>query len=296
MFFLIITRLDQALLPQFLFQNFQPREDYREFLELILIFLGETPPRGVRFRVPGAVSKTRWMAAAIYAIKMWLFQDQFSCDDPSAEDLTNLTLFIVKVYARYWFTVPSAVSAPRNDLDFLKKLVAYNSVNSKISKNTVEKFLRHLWYLSEELVCLAFFDKSVSDKVKKSMVKSLSKSVTKRERSKRALLTEKDIKNIKNIDLSFFVTSNSLNFFKILGIPRDFLKKNPNEWPSLNSFQKGLNIIKHLKVINDSAERAVALIQTFNETITTKEDQKQFLLKVVSRHRKKYPTPAKKFL
>ena len=36
-----------------------PREDYRELLELTLIFLGETPPRGVSFRSPGAFHHAR---------------------------------------------------------------------------------------------------------------------------------------------------------------------------------------------------------------------------------------------
>ena len=51
----------------------QPREDYREFLELVIIFLGGTPPRGISFRGPGAFHLARWMAKAIYCLKMYLF-------------------------------------------------------------------------------------------------------------------------------------------------------------------------------------------------------------------------------
>jgi hypothetical protein len=36
----------------------QPRDDYREFLELALTFLGEIPHRGVRFMTPGAMHHT----------------------------------------------------------------------------------------------------------------------------------------------------------------------------------------------------------------------------------------------
>ena len=54
--------------------------------------------------------------------------------------------------------------------------------------------------------------------------------------------------------------------------------------------------MKNLKVVNDNAERAVSLIQTFNNTITKNEEQKQYLLKIVLEHRKAFPTPAKKFL
>lgn len=49
-------------------EKYQPREDYRELLQLALWFLGETPSRGAFFRVPGAVHHTRWISRwkAIY--------------------------------------------------------------------------------------------------------------------------------------------------------------------------------------------------------------------------------------
>jgi hypothetical protein len=40
--------------------EFQPRDEYRELLELTVIFLVANP--------------ARWMARAIYSIKMWLFR------------------------------------------------------------------------------------------------------------------------------------------------------------------------------------------------------------------------------
>ena len=38
----------------------QLREDYREFLERVIIFLGGTPPRGISFRGPGALRFTKF--------------------------------------------------------------------------------------------------------------------------------------------------------------------------------------------------------------------------------------------
>ena len=40
-----------------------------------------------------------------------------------------------------------------------------------------------------------------------------------------------------------------------------------------------------LKVVNDTAERGIALIKKFNESVRD-EQQKQFLLRVVEHHRK----------
>jgi len=45
-----------------------------------------------------------------------------------------------------------------------------------------------------------------------------------------------------------------------------------------------------LKVMNDSAERAIALMQQHNSSLTKNEEQKQFLLCLVEKHRKQYPS------
>ena len=52
----------------------QPRDDYKEMLELVLIFLGEIPAAGVRFKQPGAFHHAPWMAKAIYTLKIFMFQ------------------------------------------------------------------------------------------------------------------------------------------------------------------------------------------------------------------------------
>ena len=43
----------------------QPRDDYREFLELVIIFLDSVPERGIRFIAPGAIHHTRWLSKVI---------------------------------------------------------------------------------------------------------------------------------------------------------------------------------------------------------------------------------------
>jgi hypothetical protein len=48
-----------------------------------------------------------------------------------------------------------------------------------------------------------------------------------------------------------------------------------------------------VKVVNDLAERAVALIQEFNSSLTRNEEQKQYLLQVVEDHRSKFSAPTK---
>jgi hypothetical protein len=46
-------------------------------------------------------------------------------------------------------------------------------------------------------------------------------------------------------------------------------------------------------VVNDLAERGVALIQQFNSSMTRDEEQTQYLLQVVEQHRHHFSAPTK---
>lgn len=52
------------------------RDAYREMVELSLIYLGGDSENKLKIRPPGAMHQARWMARAIYALKMCLLQDQ----------------------------------------------------------------------------------------------------------------------------------------------------------------------------------------------------------------------------
>ena len=80
------------------------------------------------------------------------------------------------IYVKAWFQASSAPSAPRIDLQLLKDIYSYRKISESISKNALNKIIRHLWYLSEELVALAFFDDEVSNDTKHHMVTALQTS------------------------------------------------------------------------------------------------------------------------
>lgn len=139
----------------------QPREDYREFLELIVIFLGGVPLRGISFRTPGVIHHTRWMAKALYCLKIYIFRDQFSLTQREEMSITSICIIIVRLYVKAWFSVPLASNAPYQDLNFLKDLIKYQSVDKYISEVAVKKMCGHLWYLSPETTVLSLFDLNV---------------------------------------------------------------------------------------------------------------------------------------
>jgi hypothetical protein len=46
-------------------------------------------------------------------------------------------------------------------------------------------------------------------------------------------------------------------------------------------------------LVNDAAERGVKLIQEYGDILTKDEKQTQYMLQIVSEHRKKYPDATK---
>jgi hypothetical protein len=99
-------------------KNQQPRDDYKEFIQLSLIVLGRTPPKDTFFKVPGAIHHARWMAKAIYCIKIYLFRDQFTLTNLEEKTITDICLFLINIYVKAWFNAPKPTLAPDQDLQF----------------------------------------------------------------------------------------------------------------------------------------------------------------------------------
>lgn len=273
----------------------QPRDDYRELLELAILFLGAVPSRGVIFRAPGPMHHARWMAKAIYVLKVWLFRSQFKINAKEEIGLREMCCFVTLVYLESWFTAPSAVEAPRRDLNLMKTLLNYSTTNSHVSTATSEKLQRHLWYLSEELVGLALFDEDVSLSIKRRMLESMKRQVEdeNEEPMKRCC---RDLVTLAMSQIDSFASPKTVRLFEKLHLATDFLETDPSSWRTNPSFRAAQDQLKTLKVVNDHAERGVALIKQFNRTITKDEEQLQFLLQVVADHRHTFPDARKAVL
>ncbi|MEL6606429.1 MAG: hypothetical protein AAFP20_24820, partial [Cyanobacteria bacterium J06614_10] len=124
-----------------------PRDDYREFLELCVIFLGGIPEGGISFKSPGAMHHARWMSKVIYSLKVWMFSGQFKLSKKESHGLERVLVFIVKFYLKAWTTATDGVSAPASDLALLQKLTAFEECDSQVSKAASKKLASHLWYL-----------------------------------------------------------------------------------------------------------------------------------------------------
>jgi len=150
-------------------------------------------------------------------------------------------------------------------------------------------FGRHLWYLSELLVGFSFFDNDVSVEEKKLMVAALRDKEGSEEPPKRiSLFSHPSTKGLNN-----FVTKSTIRLFRILELPDAFLEIDPAEWINNEDYTRSQAICRSMRVVNDLAERGVALIQHFNASITRDEEQKQYLLQVVEDHHSSFVSPTK---
>lgn len=174
----------------------------------------------------------------------------------------DFNIFVVKVYTQNWFTCTIAANAPGNDLRLIEALYDYRKINARIADEVSNVFSLHLWYLSNRLIGLSFFDERIDIATRIKMVRALKKPAD----------DSNDIKNVtldlnrKKIVLTDLINKNTMAFFKILSgndtIP--FLNKDPSTWKNDEFFNKMAAIVKDLAVVNDNAERAVGLAKRLN--------------------------------
>lgn len=222
-----------------------------------------------------------------------MFRDQFTLTAREEEGLRHVCTFVVRVYLMSWMTAPLAAGAPYSDFTLLNTLLDYSSIHTAISRVASKKLASHLWYLSEDLVALALFDNRVPKATKRGIVLAM-RDVDGEENPPRRCTVA--LETFKEKKLEDFATKRSSILFQRMKLPNGFLDVDPEVWEDNDDFQKALKTVCAMKVVNDHAERGVALIQEFSGLMTRNEDQLQFLLQVVEEHRKAYPDSNKQTL
>ncbi|KAG0727887.1 hypothetical protein GWK47_033694 [Chionoecetes opilio] len=266
-----------AFLKEALMSKNHPREDYEELLRLSYLFLGGEGP-AKPFRRPGALHQARWMAKAIYCLKLQMLKSQLSLTGREKAGVERVALFVALVYCKQWHEAPISVKAPLNDVLFLEILKTYP--DQTVAKAAEQALRRHLWYVSEENAGLAFFDSRIDVEEKKQMVKALDKPASKKE-----LKRLEGKKMTMSFSLSSFVTSKTQSFFQKLDSDEGFLAKDPALWEEDDRFKDARKRALGLRVVNDAAERGIALVQRYLGS-TKSAAQEKYLLQLVHHHRK----------
>ena len=199
----------------------------------------------------------------------------------SRQEITGIegfACFDISVYIRLWYEAPRAAAAPANDLSWPKQLSSYH--DKTIAEAAARAFARHLWYLSESLVSLSFFDSDVSLSIKREMVKALDKPASTEKAGKllRRIEIDTTASSFKEATVADFVTSRSRHFFEALSLPSTFLQSDPSEWEKSVDFRKSLEYVNSMKVVNDFSERSMSLMQTYNNILTKKRGAEAILV------------------
>jgi hypothetical protein len=190
-------------------------------------------------------------------------------------------------------TAPLTTKAPHNDLQLLKTLLEYETINPIISNAAAKKFRNHLWYLCEDLVTFAVFDDDVPFQTKRLMVQAMQDKHGTNDPPKRVTVA---LELIKDKGLEHFTTKNSKALFSQFDLPSEFLDSEPEYWAEDHTFIDAARIIRGIKVVNDHAEWGIALIQEYNGLLTKDEPQFLYLLQVVEDHRRTFPDSRRKTL
>jgi hypothetical protein len=80
--------------------QFQPQNNNKELLKLTIIFPGEKSQNGIFFKVPGPVHHSRWMAKALYTLKIFLFRNEFKSTLNEHNAFPDLCIFIFQIYVK----------------------------------------------------------------------------------------------------------------------------------------------------------------------------------------------------
>ena len=272
-----------------------PRCDYKEFLELAKIFLGETIGRkkGYTYSLqrPGADHHARWMSKSLYIIKMALLHHQLpDLHWQTKKKIDKMALFVVFVYLKSWFNAPSLTSAAENDLNLYKSLQKFKSVHKKVSSSTSTVLNRHTWYLAEELIPLSLFDDNIPLDKRTLLATKIGQLTPGGTEICKPTLPAISLKS----ELADFVGERSTTLFDLLNTPVDFLLK--PDWQLQPEYHSVKTSLKNLSPLNDACERALGLVTRFNTHITRNEESFQELIQVVEEHRKRYSLKTKKAL
>ena len=267
-----------------------PREDYKELLELMIVYLGGTVS-GFTFKMPGADHHARWMSKAIYFLKIKLLSDVFDLLPDEKIVVEEVSKFTALLYVKYWLQTPLPSSAARHDLEFLDKVLNYRHTNPSVAYSVIQSVNRHLWYLTSQLIPLALADPGLEDTSKELIAKALHACKQEKISSGKPTfpVLPKPAGEMRN-SMEMLVTSDSWLVFKLLGMegPHDWLQTPAHLWKFFAEFRRFKEFATNLAVCNDIAERGIHLMTDFIKHCES-EDQRQALFQCVEYHRELVP-------
>ena len=276
-------------------KNTFPREDLKELLSLVLMWLGYKV-ENFRFQYPGAMSHARFLMQSIYSMKIFLLSRQL--DIYSAEELEeikSLGIFVGLFHAPWYFQCPLASTAPMLHLSSIHQMKKLKSILPDLAEVILESISLHLWYLTPQSIPLALTDENLSADQRSWIATGLS-SIPRMEVLPMGKPTFPNLSTWsdklwaedKLPELSTMLGPESWLLFNKLGMgdeDLDWLQLDPLVWELKPGYVRFRDFVKRLTIVNDPAERGVGLIKQFISTFQNEQSCQENLL-AVSKHRK----------
>ena len=154
---LVVAPTDVLLFLRTTTDDKHPSEDYLDLIHLAAIMVGLQVVSSIRW--PGSLNRTRWMAKAIYALKIDLLfrgnEEALHLTGRQLQGFQRFKQFVILVWIQSWSSCNLAVDAAFKDIALIHRLQEYDEL--ELSRVGLRMMVRHSWYLSPELALLALF-------------------------------------------------------------------------------------------------------------------------------------------
>ena len=173
--------------------------------------------------------------------------------------------FAILHYIPAFLSSSSGRDAAFNDLQLYKALLKYLEVDRELAESALATLNRHLWYLAPQTVLFALFSDKVSEDHKSRMACRL---LTLDRKESPILGVPKFPVLTAETELCDLITEESWDFFAVVNSdPLPWLTKRVSEWESYADYNKVKAFVSTVKVVNDCAERAVALATDYYKVL-----------------------------
>ncbi|ESN93208.1 hypothetical protein HELRODRAFT_181133 [Helobdella robusta] len=198
-----------------------------------------------------------------------------NCGALTTRSMTNIWLI-----GQLQSELPVNVLPTTEYCSILSRIEQYSEINKNVASAATKKLKNHLWYLGTEMVWLSLFSNKVANAEKQLIVEA--RTAVDSDWSVRGVkYPATELEQVKSKPLHDLVSGTSRTALLSLGMDVAILRETePDSWNDLPLFQKVANVVKSLKVVNDTAERTVALMTNFNQFITKNETELQKLIQV----------------
>ena len=160
----LAERANQVLvyLQSLMEKNTFPREDLKELLNLVLVWLG-AKVENFTFQYPGAMSHARFLMQSIYSMKIYLLSRQLDMyAEDELEKIKSLGLFVGLFHAPWYFQSHLASTAPMLHLNSIHQMKKLKGILPDLADVIMESINLHLWYLTPQSIPLALTDENLS--------------------------------------------------------------------------------------------------------------------------------------